>query len=145
MRFIDYNEYENEVQRLQQEAARDAKRSRSQPASVSPPSLVPLTPAIVLPAPRKQDTAQQSQKSKSEKDLTTYYSRTTETRDHISRSPLPRVSPTPVNTPVKAQRDFPHETDEQQRIRELAAESFQEKIEILKVRFLMGFLQKSIC
>jgi hypothetical protein len=124
MRLIDYNEYENEVQRIQREAARKAAHKHL-PAT-SPP-VISLTPAIVLPAPRRQEAPKIEQKSRADSDLATYYSRTTERRDHTSRSPAPRISPVPITTVGDV------ETDEKDRIKELAAESFKEKIEILKV------------
>jgi uncharacterized protein YgfB (UPF0149 family) len=42
---------------------------------------------------------------------------------------------------MQADRSFPSEGDEQRRIRELAAESFQEKIEILKVCVMLTFVE----
>lgn len=50
MRLIDYNEYESEVRRLQEQALHVTKPGQTQ---ADTPPLVPLTPAIVLPASQK--------------------------------------------------------------------------------------------
>jgi hypothetical protein len=50
MRLIDYNEYESEVRRLHEQASHVPKPGQIQ---ADAPPLVPLTPAIVLPASRK--------------------------------------------------------------------------------------------
>lgn len=130
MRLIDYNQYENEVRRIKEQALKSSKPVQPK---IDMLPMIPLTPAIVLPANRKEEPVVKVHKPRGDKDLTRYYSRTTERRDHTSRSPASGASPTPMNTSVQTTRSFLPENDEQKRIRELATESFREKIDILKV------------
>ena len=144
VRLINFATYEEEIERLHRHAAatlHSPSLGSGDSAPLSPP-VVPLSPAIVLPAASRAttisdashvvitttDANDSAERTRQRSHASPFANdeRHAEKRPHRDHH-YPEVSPTPLNTPA----DATHATLGEH-IRELSMESFREKMEVLK-------------